>query len=90
MNTKKSSWQTEFRAKSAQKMHKTRPQLPEAGPIILHDNTRPHIENVVTEKLRQYGWEVLPHAPYSPDMSPRDFDLSQSWSEDYVPIIITI
>ncbi|PNF31351.1 hypothetical protein B7P43_G10893, partial [Cryptotermes secundus] len=50
-------------------------RLLEAGPIILHDNARPHIGNVVTEKLRQYGWEVLPHAPYSPDMSPPDFDL---------------
>ena len=37
-----------------------------AGPLILHDNARPHIADVVTT----YGWEVLPHAPYSPDMSP--------------------
>jgi histone-lysine N-methyltransferase SETMAR len=22
-----------------------------------------------------YGWQVLPHPPYSPDMSPPDFDL---------------
>lgn len=57
------------------KMHKTRPQLLEAGPLILHDNARPHIGNVVHEKLRKYGWEVLPHPPYSPDMSPPDFDL---------------
>ncbi|PNF35835.1 hypothetical protein B7P43_G09436, partial [Cryptotermes secundus] len=47
----------------------------EAGPIILHDNARPHIENVAIETLRRYGWEVLPHAPYSSDMSPPDFDL---------------
>ena len=38
------------------KMHKNRPQLLVAGPLILHDNTRPH-------------------EPYSPDMSPSDFDL---------------
>ena len=57
------------------KMHKNRPQLLDAGPIILHDNARPHIGNVVTEKLHQCGWEMLPHAPYSPDMSPPDFDL---------------
>ncbi|XP_023728024.1 histone-lysine N-methyltransferase SETMAR [Cryptotermes secundus] len=56
-------------------MHKNQPQLLEAGPIILHDKARPHIGNVVTEKLPQYGWEVLPHAPYSPEMSPPDFDL---------------
>jgi len=25
--------------------------------------------------LDGYSWEVLPHPPYSPDMSPPDFDL---------------
>ena len=35
----------------------------------------PHIADVVTKKLLHYGWEVLPHAPYSPDMSPSDLDL---------------
>ncbi|PSN33184.1 hypothetical protein C0J52_27393, partial [Blattella germanica] len=57
------------------KMHKTRPQLLEAGPLILHDTARPHIALVVVEKLREYGWKVLPHPPYSSDMSPPDFDL---------------
>lgn len=57
------------------KMHKNRPQLLNARPLILHDNARPHIGHVVTEKLREYGWEVLPHPPYSPDMSPPDYDL---------------
>lgn len=57
------------------KMHKNRPQLLNARPLILHDNARPHIGHVVTEKLREYGWEKLPHPPYSPDMSPPDYDL---------------
>ena len=51
-------------------MQKNRPQL-----LILYDNACPHIADVVTKKLRDYGWEVLPHAPYSRDMSPLDFDL---------------
>ena len=36
---------------------------------------RPHMVDVVTKKVRDYGWEVLSLAPYSPDMSPPDFDL---------------
>ena len=44
-------------------------------PLILHDNAHPHIADVVTKKLRYYVWEVLPHAPYSPEMSPPDVDL---------------
>ena len=29
----------------------------------------------MTDLLSKYEWEVLPHAPYRPDMSPPDFDL---------------
>ena len=61
--------------KRRRKMHKNRPQLLVARPPILHDNARPHIANVVTKKLRDYGWKMLPHAPYSPDMSPTEFEL---------------
>ena len=52
-----------------------RPQLLVAGPLFLHDNARPHIADVVTNKLRDYEWEMLPYAPYSPHTSPSDFDL---------------
>jgi len=44
------------------------PDLLENGVLILHDNARPHIDKVVREL-------VLPHPPYSPDISPPDFDL---------------
>jgi histone-lysine N-methyltransferase SETMAR len=46
-----------------------------AGVLILHDNARPHTSGTVSEILEKYGWQVLPHQPYSPDMSPSDFDL---------------
>jgi len=56
-------------------MHANRPDLLENGVLILHDNARPHLSKDVRELLDGYSWEVLPHPPYSPDMSPRDFEL---------------
>jgi len=38
-------------------------------------NARPHASGAVSEILEKYGWQVLPHPLYSPDMSPPAFDL---------------
>ena len=38
-------------------------------------NARPHASGAVSEILEKYGWQVLSHPPYSPDMSPPAFDL---------------
>ena len=43
--------------------------------IVLHDNARCHVANNVTLLLRRWQWEILERPPYSPDMSPCDFDL---------------
>ncbi|KAK6763545.1 hypothetical protein RB195_024027 [Necator americanus] len=43
------------------------------GPILLHDNARPHISKVTLLKLDELGYETLPHSPYSPDFSPTDY-----------------
>ena len=51
-------------------MHANRPDLLENGVLILHDSARPHLGKDVHELLDKYSWEVLPHLPYSPDMSP--------------------
>jgi len=56
-------------------MHANRPDLLENGVLILHVNTRPNLGKDVRELLDGYSWQVLPHPPYSPDMSPPDFDL---------------
>ena len=64
-----------FVQKLRRKMHKVRPQLLKTGPLIPFNNARPHIANVITEKLLVYGWEVLPHPPYNKKMCPSNFDL---------------
>ena len=38
-------------------------------------NARPHTSGAVSDILEMYGWQVLPHPPYSSDMSPPVFDL---------------
>jgi transposase len=46
-----------------------------ASDLILHDDARPHASGTESEILETFGWQVLSHPPYSPDMSPSDFDL---------------
>ena len=46
--------------------------------IFQQDNARPHVSLMTRQKLLQLGWEVLIHLPYSPDIEPSDFHLSQS------------
>jgi len=42
---------------------------------VTTDHTLTHATGAVSEILEKYGWKVLPHPPYSPDMSPPAFDL---------------
>lgn len=56
-------------------IRKKRPGMLQRGVSLLHDNARPHIGAAVVALLERYRWERLNHPPYSPDLSPPDFDL---------------
>ena len=47
------------------------------GPI-LHDNAQPHITQPTLQKLNKSCYKVLPHQPYSPDLSPNQLPLLQA------------
>jgi len=40
------------------------------GVVFHHDNSKPHTSLMTRQKLRELGWEVLMHPPYSPDLAP--------------------
>jgi transposase len=43
--------------------------------VLQHDNARSNTARLTLEKIEKIGWEVLPHPPYSPDLSPSDYHL---------------
>ncbi|KAG5309040.1 SETMR methyltransferase, partial [Acromyrmex insinuator] len=43
------------------------------GPILLHDNARPHTSYKTIAKLNELKYEILQHPAYSPDLSTTDF-----------------
>ena len=52
------------------------PALDNRKHIIFHqDNARLHVCLMTRQKLLQFGWGVLIHLPYSPDITPSDFHL---------------
>ena len=42
---------------------------------FLQDNARPHTAHASVTKLASIGFTLLPHPPYSPDISPSDYYL---------------
>ncbi|KAK7575531.1 hypothetical protein V9T40_011817 [Parthenolecanium corni] len=52
-----------------------RPNLPQDQVILLHDNARPHTAQATQNQLKKFGWSIMTHPPYSPDLAPSDFHL---------------
>ena len=46
--------------------------------LLLHDDTRPRVAKATQNHIFTFGWELFPHAAYSPDMVP--FDYHVFWS----------
>ncbi|UYV79223.1 hypothetical protein LAZ67_17001623, partial [Cordylochernes scorpioides] len=70
-----------------QQMHSLREALNEKRPelrekhnklIPQHDNAPAHNATVVKNTIKDLGWELLPHPPYSPDLAPSDYHLFTS------------
>jgi histone-lysine N-methyltransferase SETMAR len=49
------------------------PELLERGAILLQDNTTPYRHRDVQNLMQRWGWEVLAHPPYSPDLASCDY-----------------
>ncbi|GBP74279.1 Histone-lysine N-methyltransferase SETMAR [Eumeta japonica] len=59
-----------------QEVEKKRPELIKSKSVVFHrDNARPHAFLATHKILRGFGWEVLMHPPYRPDLVPSDFHL---------------
>lgn len=43
------------------------------GVLLQHDNARPHTAYLAVRTIRELGFDVLPHPPYSPDLAPSDY-----------------
>jgi len=46
--------------------------------ILFHDNAPSHTAKLIKETIEAFGWEILSHAAYSPDLAPSDYYLFAS------------
>uniref|UniRef100_A0A0K0FAL9 HTH arsR-type domain-containing protein n=1 Tax=Strongyloides venezuelensis TaxID=75913 RepID=A0A0K0FAL9_STRVS len=68
----------ESHCQQIKKMHHKLPQKVPAlvnrkGPIFLYDIAKTHVSKRTVHRLKELGYEILPHPAYSPDFPPTDF-----------------
>ena len=47
-----------------------------------HENAKLDVAKIVTDKLKELDWKLLPHPLYSPGLAPSDYHLFPSLSND--------
>ena len=45
------------------------------GVSILHNNARPHTARQTVTLLQWFGWDIITHPPYSPDLAHSEFHM---------------
>ena len=65
-------------AQQMDEMHQKPQQLHSAlvnrkGPILPHNNSWLQVSQPTLQNLKDLGYKVFPHPPYSPDLSPTDY-----------------
>ncbi|UYV76765.1 hypothetical protein LAZ67_14001977 [Cordylochernes scorpioides] len=55
------------------KIHNKKRGMLTKGVRFHHDNARPHTAHQTTALIEEFGWELVSHPPYSPDVAPSDF-----------------
>jgi len=59
--------------KLKQRYRRVRPNRNPGDILIQHNNVRPHTSLRTQEAIAKFGWNVLPHPSYIPDLAPSDF-----------------
>jgi histone-lysine N-methyltransferase SETMAR len=61
--------------KLQKRLRRIRPTRAMQDVLLQHDNARPHSSLRTMEVITKFGWTVVPHPAYSPDLAPSDYHL---------------
>jgi histone-lysine N-methyltransferase SETMAR len=61
--------------KLKQRYRRVQPNRNPGDTLIQHNNARPHTNLRTQEAIAKFGWTVLPHRPYRPDLALSNFHL---------------
>ncbi|KZC11472.1 Histone-lysine N-methyltransferase SETMAR [Dufourea novaeangliae] len=68
-------WVPRMLTEDHQRQRNRRRGMLSKGVSIFHDNARPHVACTTVALLQQFGWDIVTHPPYSPDLAPSDYHL---------------